>query len=135
MSTSTQERIFAEIEEMVREHQLILEEFARLAVVPPAEFAPVYAGLLGRIEADFRAEESIMEQIDYPDLQNHLRDHAGLLGILHKARPYIDEGDMSFAEMIRSSMPLMLVHHMNSMDMLLADAIAHFITRDSEHGQ
>lgn len=133
MSTTTQELIFAEIEEMVLEHQLILEEFARLAAVPQDEFSPVYARLLGRIEADFRAEETIMEQIAYPDLQNHMRDHAGLLGILHKARPYIDEGDMSFAEMIRSTMPLMLVHHMNSLDMLLADAIAHFLTKGSGH--
>ncbi|WP_254427073.1 hemerythrin domain-containing protein [Herbaspirillum sp. VT-16-41] len=88
MRTSNQELIFFEIEEMAREHRQILKGFAHLAAVPEAEFAVAYGRLLDQIEADFRAEESIMEKICYPDLRNHLRDHANLLGILHKARLY-----------------------------------------------
>jgi hemerythrin len=135
MRTATRELIFFEIEEMASEHRQILEGFAQLAAVPESEFAAAYGRLLEQIEADFRAEESIMEKICYPDLRNHLRDHASLLGILHKARPYIDEGDMSFADMVRGTMPLMLVHHMTVMDMTLADAIAGFVKNEVEQGR
>ncbi|HJV02101.1 MAG TPA: hemerythrin family protein [Burkholderiaceae bacterium] len=50
------------------------------------DFDAGLARLTDALEADFRAEEEIMEAIDYPAIRSHREQHARVLSTLHGLR-------------------------------------------------
>lgn len=108
---------------MDAEHREVLESVAALAVVPPTRFASAYAALVAQIEAGFREEEQMMDQIGYGEIRAHRRDHAELLALLHRLRPYLDDGNAPLADIVMGMIPAMLVRHMAGMDQALALAL------------
>lgn len=122
----SKQAISFELEEMDAEHRKVLEGLAQLTAVAQTDFPAAYSTLLRLIEDDFRAEELLMDEISYCDLQAHLKDHAGLLALLHRVKPFIDEGNMPLADVIRGMAPAMFIHHMSTMDMALANAVRMF---------
>jgi len=118
-----------DLEEMDGEHRKVLEGLAQLSIVPQDGFPAAFGALLRLIEADFRAEELLMEEIAYAGLKAHMKDHAELLSLLHRVRPFIDEGNAPLADVIRGMAPAMFIHHMMVMDMALADAVRYCRSR------
>ncbi|MCP3657696.1 bacteriohemerythrin [Herbaspirillum sp.] len=122
-SNGLAQRIPALLAEMDAEHREVLESVAALAIVPPAGFARAYAALVAQIEAGFREEEKMMDEMGYSDLRAHRRDHAELLALLHRLRPYLDDGNAPLADIVMGMIPAMLVRHMAGMDQALALAL------------
>lgn len=117
------QRIPTLLAEMDAEHREVLESVAALAVVPPARFASAYAALVAQIEEGFREEEKMMDAIGYAELRAHRRDHAELLALMHRLRPYLDDGNAPLADIVMGMIPAMLVRHMAGMDQALALAL------------
>lgn len=117
------QRIPALLAEMDAEHREVLESVAALAVVPPTQFAAAYAALVEQIEQGFREEEKMMEAIGYSEIRAHRRDHAELLALLHRLRPYLEDGNAPLADIVMGMIPAMLVKHMAGMDQPLALAL------------
>lgn len=109
--------------EMDAEHRQVLEGIAALAALPADRFASAYAALVAEIEAGFRQEENMMEAIGYGEIRAHRRDHAELLALMHRLRPYLDDGNAPLADIVMAMIPAMLVRHMASLDQELALAL------------
>lgn len=64
-------------------HQALVEQIVRLQAAPDDSFDAGLLALTACLEADFRAEEEMMEAIDYPAIRSHREQHARVLGTLH----------------------------------------------------
>ncbi|HZG20570.1 MAG TPA: hemerythrin family protein [Herbaspirillum sp.] len=120
--------------EMDAEHRQVLQGIAALALLPPERFAGAYAALVAEIEVGFRQEEAMMEAIGYREIRAHRRDHAELLALMHRLRPYLDDGNAPLADIVMAMIPAMLIRHMSGMDQDLALALRqHAPDGDMEH--
>ncbi|MBG7621401.1 hemerythrin family protein [Herbaspirillum sp. AP02] len=109
--------------EMDAEHRQVLQGIAALALLPAERFAGAYAALVADIEAGFRQEENMMDAIGYGEIRAHRRDHAELLALMHRLRPYLDDGNAPLADIVMAMIPAMLIRHMSGMDQDLALAL------------
>lgn len=116
-------RIPALLAAMDAEHRHVLDGVAALMLVPQERFGAAYGALVDEIEEGFRQEELMMDEIDYPTLKAHRRDHAELLALLHRLRPYLEEGNAPLADIVMGMIPHMLIRHMSAMDQELALAL------------
>lgn len=65
-------------------HQALAQQITALQQVPEdGAFDSGLARLTESLEADFRAEEQIMEAIAYPAIRSHREQHARVLATLH----------------------------------------------------
>jgi hemerythrin len=65
-------------------HQALAQQITALRQTPEnGAFDSALARLTDSLEADFRAEEQIMEAIDYPAIRSHREQHARVLATLH----------------------------------------------------
>ncbi|MBA5603971.1 hemerythrin family protein [Duganella sp. FT3S] len=65
-------------------HQALAQQISALQHMPEAgDFDAGLARLTEALEADFRAEEELMEAINYPAIRSHREQHARVLGTLH----------------------------------------------------
>ncbi|ALU90858.1 bacteriohemerythrin [Herbaspirillum rubrisubalbicans] len=117
------QRIPALLAEMDAEHRQVLESISALILVPPERFASGYSALVAQIEEGFREEEKMMDDITYPGLHAHRRDHAELLALLHRLRPYLEDGNAPLVDIVMGMIPAMLIRHMSGMDQELALAL------------
>lgn len=107
---------------MDQAHQGFLEQLARLAHVPDAEFAAAYAALIDRVERDFYAEQQMMEEINFPANNSHVEQHARILSALHHANSRVMEGDIAAGREVVELLPQWFAFHLSTMDMALAIA-------------
>jgi hemerythrin len=109
--------------EMDRAHQHLLDRLDELASLPDAQFYAAMSALTAAIEADFRAEEELMEQIAFPDLHQHREQHARVLSALHHADPQVAQGDIAAGRHCIELLPQWFLLHLASMDQALARAL------------
>lgn len=65
-------------------HQALAQQITALQQVPDEiDFDAGLARLTEALEGDFRAEEEIMEAINYPAIRSHREQHARVLATLH----------------------------------------------------
>lgn len=100
-------------------HQAMIEQTARLLAQPDLEFSQGLPLLVARLEADFREEELLMEEIDYPGLPAHREQHARVLATLHG----LTEHDVAQARQAVALLPLWFETHLATMDTVLAIAV------------
>lgn len=105
-------------------HKALLKQLEEALVAPDERFAQAFLRLIAHIESDFREEESVMEEIDYPGIQGHQEQHARVLGALHHIAPRVIEGDFALGREAVELLPRWFQLHMTTMDTALAFAIA-----------
>ncbi|OGB20940.1 MAG: hypothetical protein A3I66_19515 [Burkholderiales bacterium RIFCSPLOWO2_02_FULL_57_36] len=115
-------------------HKALLDKLAQLQSVSDADFSAHYASLVARVENDFREEEELMEQIDFPGLRCHREEHAKLLGGLHHAAAAVMEGDVALGRRAIELLPQWFVFHISTMDTALSFALQ-FRDEEQHNGQ
>jgi hemerythrin len=104
-------------------HDELLKQMKRVASVPADEFPEFFASLVAKIERDFRAEELLMEDLEYDGLKTHREQHARVLGGLHHVAPRVSEGDIAIGRRALELVPQWFQFHIATMDRSLAEAI------------
>ena len=101
----------------------LLHQMGLIKTVPDNEFAEFYTALVAKIERDFRAEELLMEDLEYSGLKTHREQHARVLGSLHHVAPLVNEGDIKIGRRALELLPQWFLFHIATMDSSLADAV------------
>jgi hemerythrin len=104
-------------------HDELLRQMGRIATVPAEEFTEFFVSLVAKIERDFRAEELLMEDLDYDGLKTHREQHARVLGGLHHVAPRVREGDIATGRRALELLPQWFLFHIATMDRSLAQAV------------
>lgn len=104
-------------------HEALLDKLEKVREVPDADFPAHYASLVARVESDFRKEEELMEQIDFPGIRAHREQHAKLLGGLHHAAAGVMEGDVARGRRAIELLPQWFAFHISTMDTALSFAL------------
>lgn len=104
-------------------HQEFVEQLAHLMNASDAEFSAGLATLIARIERDFREEEELMEEIDFPGLHSHREQHARVLSALHHVIPDVMQGNCAPARKAIELLPQWFQFHLSTMDTALAVAL------------
>lgn len=111
------------IPSMDESHKALLDTLAQLEDVSDADFPAQFALLVAHIESDFREEEEMMEEIDFPGIRSHREQHAKLLGGLHHAAAAVMEGDVALGRHAVELLPQWFVFHISTMDTALSFAV------------
>lgn len=104
-------------------HQILVEEIAALASAPEEQFGAGFYPLISRLEQDFREEEELMEQIDFPALHSHREQHARVLSGLHHVVPLVMNGDLQAGVAALDHLQEWFLFHLSTMDLALAVAV------------
>jgi hemerythrin-like metal-binding protein len=105
-------------------HRELFTTLQHLAGLAPEQFPAAYDQAVADIESDFRAEESLMEQLAYPSLACHREQHARALSGLHHAAAALAQGNAGPAHHAIALLGDWLHLHITTMDQALALAIA-----------
>lgn len=105
-------------------HRDLLNAMSDLASVPDSCLNSSYDKFIEKVEHAFAIEEEWMENIEYSSLQNHLEQHARVLGALHTTHPQVMNGDIHLArDVVERLLPQWFMFHMATADMILAAAL------------
>jgi hemerythrin len=72
--------------------------------------------LVADSERHFATEEAFMARVGYPDLAQHLAEHASMLSSLHELLVKFQESDQAMALMVPTFMEGWLKHHISDGD-------------------
>lgn len=111
------------VSEMDDAHQAFFADLGELLNMPDDTFGPAFLALVGKVEVDFRDEETLMEEIDYPGLQGHCEQHARVLSALHHVVPHVMDGDIALGREAAELLPQWFLFHLSTMDTALAFAL------------
>lgn len=111
------------IKDMDAAHKEFFENLTELLTLPDEQFAAAFMQLVGKVEKDFREEEDLMEEIDYPGLPGHREQHAKVLGALHHIAPHVMGGDIGLGREAAELLPQWFLFHLSTMDTALAFAL------------
>lgn len=100
-------------------HRDLLAQMSSLLVASDSDVAQGMERLVELMEQDFRAEEELMERINYPGIRAHMEQHARVLGALHRIEP----GDVPAARAALVLLPQWFSVHLATLDSALADAL------------
>jgi len=104
-------------------HGTLIDELSQVMTAPDHEFGACLFKLIARIECDFREEENVMEEMDFPALQIHREQHARMLSTLHHLVPKVMQGDFSLARIVVELLPQWFLTHFVKMDTALLAAL------------
>ncbi|HZW20016.1 hemerythrin domain-containing protein [Noviherbaspirillum sp.] len=104
-------------------HEEFLEDLSELLTTPDSRFAQGFMRLIEKVEKDFREEEELMEEIDYPGLHGHREQHARVLAALHHVAPHVMSGDVALGREAAELLPQWFLYHLSTMDTALAFAL------------
>lgn len=100
-------------------HKQLLNEIALLADTPDADLYPQLTSLLSKMEADFKEEEAMMEQINYPEIKTHREHHARVMSALHEIVPEVMRGNFDSPRAVLNLLPEWSVMHILTVDKAL----------------
>jgi len=100
-------------------HQALIAQIARLVEQPDTQFELGLPVLVEQLENDFREEERLMEEMDYPGIASHREQHARVLATLHSIAP----DDLVAARKAVFLLPLWFQVHLATMDAAFAVAL------------
>ncbi|MGZ3237213.1 MAG: bacteriohemerythrin [Burkholderiaceae bacterium] len=104
-------------------HKAFVEGLARFTASSDREFGTDLFALIADIERDFREEEAMMEEIDFPGLHHHREQHARILSALHEVVPEVMHGNYTSALKTIELLPRWFLLHLSTMDAALAVAL------------
>lgn len=111
------------VKEMDAAHRIFLDELAELLNTPDDKFCVAFQSMIAKMEQDFKEEEQLMEDIDYPGLAGHCEQHARVLGALHHVAPHVMSGDIALGREAAELLPQWFLFHLSTMDTALAFAL------------
>ncbi|HJV48785.1 MAG TPA: bacteriohemerythrin [Geothrix sp.] len=106
------------IDEQHQELFRILDALRRLVQdgTKRTEVEGMLVDLVGCSERHFATEEGIMARYGYPDLAQHLSEHASMLTSLHELLAKFQESDQAMALLVPTFMEGWLKHHISDGD-------------------
>ncbi len=121
MAVIWQTRYDTGIQVVDEQHQDLfrLVERLRLSVQenPPAkETLVILEELVATTEQHFTTEEAIMAKAQYPDLTQHVAEHASMLASLYELRAKFRQNPLALALMVPTFMDGWLKHHISDGD-------------------
>lgn len=104
-------------------HQAFIAQLAQLLSAPDAAFESGLYALIVAMESDFRQEEALMEEIDFPGIRMHREQHARVLSALHHVVPQVMLGDHAQARKVVELIPQWFLFHLTTMDAAMVVAL------------
>ena len=106
-----------------RAHQAFIDQLGQLLSAPDDTFESGLYALINAMEMDFRQEETLMEEIDFPGIRMHREQHARVLGALHHVVPQVMQGDHAQARKVIELIPQWFLFHLTTMDATMVVAL------------
>ncbi|MEO8165693.1 MAG: hemerythrin domain-containing protein [Betaproteobacteria bacterium] len=101
-------------------HREFIELLNRLADAPEAQMLGVLDEFIKHTEEHFAQEQRWMEQMTYPPLPCHVREHEGVLETAHEVRRRVAAGETRFGQVLAKAVAEWFADHASSMDHVLA---------------
>jgi methyl-accepting chemotaxis protein len=104
-------------------HQAFIAQLEQLLSAPDDAFESGLYALISAMETDFRQEEALMEEIDFPGIRMHREQHARVLSALHHVVPQVMQGDHAQARKVIELIPQWFLFHLTTMDATMVVAL------------
>jgi hemerythrin len=104
-------------------HKAMVAELGRLATATDTEFPTGFFALIEELKRDFREEEDLMRQINFPNPQDHHDEHARVLNSLLHVAPLVTLGDIAAGREVILQLPQWFLSHLSTLDLMLAIAL------------
>lgn len=101
-------------------HREFIELLNRVAAAPDQEVLAVLDEFIRHTEAHFAQEQLWMEQMTYPPLTCHVREHDGVLETAREVRRRVAAGETRFGQVLARAVAEWFSNHAASMDNVLA---------------
>jgi hemerythrin len=104
-------------------HQALIGRLGQLLSAPDDAFESGLYALIVAMETDFRQEEALMEEIDFPGIRMHREQHARVLSALHHVVPQVMQGNHAPARKVLELIPQWFLFHLTTMDAAMVVAL------------
>jgi hemerythrin-like metal-binding protein len=101
-------------------HREFIELLNRLAEAPDEKMLAALDEFISHTEEHFAQEQRWMEQMTYPPLTCHVREHDGVLETAHEVRRRVAAGETRFGPVLAKAVAEWFANHAGSMDHVLA---------------
>ena len=101
-------------------HEEFIELLNRLADAPDEKILVALDEFIVHTEEHFAQERRWMEQMTYPPLTCHVREHDGVLETAHEVRRRVAAGETRFGQVLARAVAEWFSSHAASMDNVLA---------------
>jgi hemerythrin len=101
-------------------HREFIDLLNRLADAPDEDVVAVLDEFIQHTEEHFAQERQWMEQMDFPPLACHAREHDGVLETAHEVRRRAMAGETRFGRVLAKAVAEWFASHAASMDHVLA---------------
>lgn len=101
-------------------HREFIDLLNRLADAQPEDALAVLDEFIAHTEAHFGQEQKWMEDMAFPPLACHVREHEGVLEISREVRNRLAAGQAKFAQVLAQAVAEWFETHAASMDHVLA---------------
>ena len=101
-------------------HREFIELLNRLADAPDEDMLAVLDAFIQHTEQHFAQEQHWMEQMAFPPLACHAREHEGVLETAHEVRRRALAGETRFGRVLAKAVAEWFASHAASMDHVLA---------------
>lgn len=115
------ERYGLDLNLMDDHHKGFVHLLSALTVASDGEYATLFPELVRHTHKHFAHEEKLMQDTNFPALEEHISDHRRVLGDLKNMLDRVERGRMMMPrEYVRSGMPEWCTQHLATMDSALA---------------
>ena len=101
-------------------HREFIDLLNRLADAPDKKMLAALDEFIRHTEEHFAQEQRWMEQMTYPPLTCHVREHDGVLETAHEVRRRVAAGETRFGQVLARAVAEWFSNHAASMDAVLA---------------
>ncbi len=101
-------------------HRELIELLNRLADATDEKMLTVLDEFIRHTEDHFAQEQRWMEQMTYPPLTCHVKEHDGVLETAHEVRRRVAAGETRFGQVLARAVAEWFANHAASMDQVLA---------------
>ena len=114
------ERLVLDMGVMDETHREFVDMLNRIADAREEDLLLALDQFIRHTEQHFAQEQRWMEQMAFPPLECHAREHAGVLETAHEVRRRVASGETRFGQMLAKAVAEWFGTHASSMDHVLA---------------
>ena len=101
-------------------HKEFVDLLNRMHEAPDGELLDILDQFIAHSEAHFGQEQRWMEELEFPPLSCHVREHEGVMEIVREVRRRAAAGDMGYGKILAQGVAEWFANHATSMDLVLA---------------